>query len=671
MNASPVPLHRVSARTLALVWRTDPRLTSWLALGSLVAGLLPVSIAATGERLVDAIVAASRGPAPVASLDSGVTRWLLLELALVGGLVVSLRLLGVVRALLRAKLGHRVNVLILEKAISLSLADFEDPDTYDRITRARREASVRPLSLVTRSFELVQHGLALGGFAWLLLDFSALAVLILVVAGLPSFIAETRFARDAFRLFNWRTPETREQNYLESVLARDDHAKEVKLFGIGRALLDRYDGIFYRVFAEDRALTVRRGLWGAALGLLATVAFYGAYAWIAFATVAGAMTLGAMTMYLWVFKQGQTTLGSLLVAVGGLYEDRLYLSTLFSLLDVPTDGAGDSVRAAPPAGHVDPFEAPDAPPEARTPSSQGARALRASAHRGTGRSSGAAPGSFGPQAEPALPEPDDGLRLEGVSFTYPGAVSPALDGIDLHIPRGTRLAIVGANGSGKTTLVKLLAGFHAPTRGRMRYAGLDLSAPDAAHPAWDLTAYRRRLAVIFQDFNRYQLTLGENIGAGDTDGLGARTRWQAAADKGLASPLVASFPDGFDTRLGRWFKGGRELSLGQWQKIALARAFMRPDAEILILDEPTASMDAEAELAVFSRFREVTAGRIGLVISHRFSTVRMADLIVVLEGGRIIERGTHEALVAARGRYARSYALQAAAYGPEEPERKT
>jgi ATP-binding cassette, subfamily B, bacterial len=253
------------------------------------------------------------------------------------------------------------------------------------------------------------------------------------------------------------------------------------------------------------------------------------------------------------------------------------------------------------------------------------------------------------------PRPGDGLRFEDVSFTYPGATRPALEGITLHVPAGSKLAIVGDNGSGKTTLVKLLARLYEPSAGRILLDGLDLRQ-------WDVDALRARIGVIFQDFVRYQLTVGENVGSGDVRAYDDRARWQEAAGKGLAAPFVEEMPRGYDTQLGRWFRDGRELSLGQWQKIALSRAFMRKDADILVLDEPTASMDAEAEVRIFERFRELTQDQIAIVISHRFSTVRMADDIIVLDAGKIVEHGTHDGLVARGGRYATLFGLQAQGY---------
>ncbi len=584
---------KFSRRALELVWTTSRALTLGFALATLIGGLLPVGIAWVGKQLIDAVVLASQGGA------SSVTFWVAIELTLVVAAATITRVIGILRSLLRAQLGNRVNVMILEKALQLELTHFEDAEMYDRITRARREASTRPLSLVSRTFDLIQVSLSLAGLAALLGAFSPWAILVLVAAGLPSFIAEAKFAGDAFRLFKWRTPETREQMYLETVLAREDNVKEVKLYALGRRLLDRYKAIFERLYVEDRRLTWRRGLWGLALGVIATCAFYGMYLWIARSAVAGAMTIGAMTMYVVVFKQGQSALGSLLGDVGGMYEDNLYLSSLYDVLEEPV------------------------------PSVSGKATV------GT--------------------KPGDGLRFEGVSFVYPGATKPALDGIDLHVPAGSKLAIVGENGSGKTTLVKLIGRLYEPTTGRILLDGVDLRD-------WDVVALRRRIGVIFQDFVRYQLTVGENIGAGDEPAFEDRERWKEAAEKGLADPFIEEMPKQYETQLGRWFRDGRELSVGQWQKVALSRAFMRKEADILVLDEPTASMDAGAEVKIFDRFRELTRDQIAVLISHRFSTVRMADTIIVLDAGKIIERGSHDELVAQGGTYATLFGLQAAGY---------
>ncbi len=586
-------------RALGLVWATSRGVTITLAAGAVVAGLAPTAMAWAGKRLIDAIVRAS-ATAASADRDAALV-WVAVEAGLALVLLIATRVLNILRSLLRAQLGHRINVMILDKSLALELTQFEDSETYDMLTRARREASSRPLSMVMRTFSLAQGAIALLGLLGLLAAFSPLALVVLVVAALPAFVAEAKFSGDAFRLFRWRTPETREQLYVETVLAREDHAKEVKLYDLGPRLLKRYRAIFDRVFADDRALTWRRGLWGLALGVVGAAAFYAMYIWIAVAAIDGAISLGAMTMYVVVFRQAQATMGGLLGDVGGLYEDNLYLSTLYELLDLPVANAGD----------------------------------------GGGLTSG--------------PEPGDGVRFDDVSFTYPGGTAPALDGVSLHVPPGSKLAIVGENGSGKTTLIKLLAGLYVPTRGRVLVDGLDVAA-------WDAATLRRRIGVIFQDFVRYQLTVGENIGAGDDRAYDDRGRWADAAEKGLAAPVIAELPAGFDTQLGKWFKDGRELSLGQWQKVALARAFMRKDADILVLDEPTASMDAAAEVAIFDRFRERTKDQIAIVISHRFSTVRMADRIVVLDGGKVVEHGSHDELVAMGGRYATLFRLQARGY---------
>jgi ATP-binding cassette subfamily B protein len=586
---------RYSRRALELVWSTNRALTVALALLTLLAGILPASVAYVGALIVDAVVAAMRSPGGARH----VVQLVALEGVLVAAIAAAQRGLSLCQSLLRAQLGQRVNVMILEKALTLELQHFEDSEFYDKLTRARREASTRPLSLVTRTFGLVQNAISIASYALLLAHFSPWAVAVLLCAGLPAFVAEAKFSGDAFRLFRWRSPETRMQIYLETVIAREDHAKEVMLFGLGPRLLERYRDIFRRLYAEDRALTVRRDAWGFALGLIGTAALYGAYAWIAITAVARLITLGQMTMYVALFRQGQSAVSAMLAAVGGMYEDNLYLSTLYEYLEEHVPRPGGTVLRGP--------------------------------------------------------HPQDGVRFEDVSFSYPGAEEPALEHITLHLTPGTSLALVGENGSGKTTLIKLLTRLYTPTSGRILLDGQDLAD-------WEEGALRQRIGVIFQDFARYQMLVGENVGAGDERFFEDQQRWRAAAEKGRASEFIDTLPAGYHTQLGKWFRDGRELSGGQWQKIALSRAFMRTRADILVLDEPTAAMDAQAEAEVFEHFRQLARDRITILISHRFSTVRMADQILVLSRGRIVERGTHEELMQLNGRYAQLFSLQARGY---------
>ncbi|MEQ6916839.1 ABC transporter ATP-binding protein [Halomonas aquatica] len=591
---------RYSHRALALVWQTSRPLTLGLAACTLVAGVLPAVAAWIGQLIVDAVVAAMELHSDTGRVDWwSVLRYVLAEAGVVAAIALAQRGLSAQQSLLRALLGQKVNVMILEKAGTLSLEQFEDSEFYDKLTRARREASTRPLGLVNKTFGLAQNAISLASFGVLLVQFSPWAILVLVIGALPVFVSEAKFSGDAFRLFRWRSPQTRMQMYLETVLAREDSIKEVKLFGLEPLLLDRYRKIFDSLYDEDRSLTIRRETWGFLLGLLGTLAFYGAYAWVVAETVTGTLTLGEMTMYLMVFKQGQAALSASLTAIGGMYEDNLYLSNLYEYLEQPV-----------PTEH------------------------------GT-LTGGAVPG--------------DGIRFEEVSFTYPDATTPALKAISLHLRPGESLALVGANGSGKTTLIKLLTRLYEPTEGRILLDGSDLRD-------WKVETLRRRIGVIFQDFVRYQMKVGENLGAGDVEAFTDEPRWREAARRGLADDFITEMPGGYHTQLGRWFKGGQELSGGQWQKIALSRAYMREGADILVLDEPTAAMDAAAEAAVYADFRVHSRDRMTILISHRFSTVRAAEWILVIDNGEILEQGDHDGLMAANGRYARLFRLQARGY---------
>lgn len=595
---------RYSRRALALVWDTSRTLTVGLALCTLVAGVLPAVAAWVGQLIVDSVVAAMEihGEAQTPDLWSTlppVLRYVALEAAVIALIALAQRGLSAQQSLLRAQLGHKVNVMILEKAGTLSLAQFEDSELYDQLTRARREASSRPLALVNKTFALLQNAISLVSFGVLLVQFSPWALLILVIGALPVFLSEAKFSGDAFQLFRWRSPQTRMQIYLETVLAREDSIKEVKLFGLEPLFLGRYQSIFDTLYGEDRRLTIRRDTWGFLLGLLGTLAFYGAYAWVVVETVTGGLTLGEMTMYLMVFKQGQAALSASLTAISGMYEDNLYLSNLYEYLEQPVEASGGERR-------------------------EGER-------------------------------PGDGIRFEQVGFTYPGTDTPVLADIDLHLRPGDSLALVGENGSGKTTLIKLLTRLYTPTEGRILLDGSDLRE-------WHVETLRQRIGVIFQDFVRYQLQVGENLGVGDVSAFDDEARWQHAAQRGLADSFISTMSGGYRTQLGRWFKGGQELSGGQWQKIALSRAYMREQADILVLDEPTAAMDAAAEAEVYAQFREHARDKMTILISHRFSTVRAADQILVIDRGRIAERGDHLSLLAEDGRYARLFRLQAEGY---------
>jgi len=594
-------LFRQVPGTLRLVWEADRRGALQVAAFTVVLALLPAGIAWVGKLLVDGVVLAARtGLAPD---RERVLRLVLLEAALMAVQMGASRLLALRRELLRGALGNRVNERILEKALTLELRHFEDADTYDRMQNARREASSRPLSLVMQLFAIAQSAITLAALSTLLLRLSPASVLVIVAASVPAFLAEARLSGESFRLWTWRAPEGRRLNYLEWILTRDSHVKEVKLFGLGPLVLGRYRALFGKFFDEDRRLARRRLRAGLGFGLLSLAAFYGMYAAMAGRAAAGAITLGDLTLYIAVFRQGQGAVQQILSGVGGLYEDALFMSNLFDYLSLET--GGESPRLASPLS--------------------------------------------APRGRPGL------IELENVSFRYPGKERWALRELSLVIRPGEKLGLVGENGAGKSTLVKLLLRLYDPTEGRIRYGGVDLRDMDPA----DL---RGRIGAVFQDFVRYQFSAAENVGLGNPSRLEDRPRIVEAARQGGAAEVIEALPGGYDTVLGGWFEAGQELSAGQWQKLAVARAFMRDEAEVLIFDEPTAAVDAEGEHELFERFQALASDRTAIVISHRFSTVRVADRIAVLHGGRLEELGSHRELVERGGRYAHLFNLQAKGY---------
>ena len=583
-----------------MVWDTSQPLTIIMGLSTLVIGVSPAAIASVGGLFVDAVASSfQQSGEDMLQAREDALFYVFIELGLVVIMTGAQRLNAICQSILRVLLGNKINVLILEKALTLELTHFEDAEYYDKLVRARREASSRPLALVIKTFDLMRDVIALATIGVFLVQFSVWAAVLLVGAGIPAFLAETRFSGEAFRNYRRRSAERRMQVYLEMVLTREDGVKEVKLLQLGKLFLQRYVDIFRNIYKEDKNLVLRRGFWGYVLGLLASIAFYFAYGWVGLAAIGGVITIGQMTMYIAQFRLGQNAVTSSLTSISGMYEDNLYLSNLTEYLE-----------------HKVPEKTGD-------------------------KKSG--------------PNPDEGIRFEHVSFSYENSDVAALDNVSLHIKQGESLAIVGENGSGKTTLIKLLSRLYRPSKGTIYLEGLDLEE-------WDIEALRKKIGVIFQDFARYQLVVGENIGIGDADEMDLESHVEKAAIKGMADKFIKDLPRSYATQLGTWFKDGKELSGGQWQKIALSRAFMRSKADILVLDEPTAAIDARAEAEIFSHFQDLTAKRIAIIISHRFSTVRMADHIIVLEKGKISERGSHAELIENEGQYSVLFNLQAQGY---------
>jgi ATP-binding cassette, subfamily B, bacterial len=557
-----------------------------------------LGMAYVSKRIIDAIVDAR------AANDPGTRTpllWVVAELLLFLSVVLAGRADSYAHEVLRQQIGLDVNVAILKKAANVAYGRFEDPKFLDKLSHIQGEATDRSLEFVVETLSIGRYGALLVGVIALLISVAPIAIVFLAISSLAPLLVELGYRRWQFEFRKLRFARTRKLTYLANVMTTSQTAKEVKLFGIGRWLRDKYSDIYRDFFVAERRLEAHHLRRAMVVDALTTISLYGFYAWIVVRAVSGSMTLGALTLTTLALRQGHHGLRSELSSIAKFFELNLFASILFEYLDVPDD-------------------------EPDLAASDGAGATAA-----------------GPPS----------ITLEDVTFRYPDAERDAVSNVSLTIRGGETVALVGKNGAGKTTIVKLLAGLYRPTSGCIRIDGVDI----AEMPAAEL---RNKLGVIFQDFARYEFTAAENVGIGWLPALNDGAAIERAVENAGAEEVVKRLPHGLDTPLGRAF-GGDDLSGGQWQRIALARAFMRKSA-ILILDEPTASIDVEGEQEIFRQFQRLKANRTAILITHRFSTVRMADRVVVFEDGRLVEEGPHADLAAAGGPYAMMFKLQAEAF---------
>jgi ATP-binding cassette subfamily B protein len=586
-----------------LIWGTHRGYTVAMVLLRIVRAFVPVVTFWVGKLILDSVIAAKAGNGSLTQ----VWRYLVLELGIVLVGEILARASSLIESLLGDLFSNAMSVQLMEHAAKLDLAQFEDPEFYDHLERARRQ-TVGRIALLSLLLSMSQDALTLLTLAGALIAYNPWLLLLLAAAVVPSFLGETHFASLGYSLlFRW-TPERRQLDYLRYVGASDKTAKEVQMFGLAPWLTERYRDLSQRFYEENRNLSIRRGVVSALLSILGTVGYYAAYVVILIRAVKGDITIGTLTFLAASFGRGRDVIQNILLSASNVAEQALYLRDLFVFLEMrPT------------------IESP-------------------------------------PNARPVPTKIQSGFVFEAVGFRYPDSERWAIRNVTFTLKPGERVALVGENGAGKTTITKLLARLYDPTEGRITLDGVDLKE-------YDLVSLRHAIGVIFQDFVRYDMRFDENIGVGEIDSVrgeleksnGTPPSITAAAENSLAASLLPRFTKGYQQMLGRRFDEGVDLSGGEWQKIALARAYIR-DAQVLILDEPTAALDARAEYEVFLRFSELVAGRMAILISHRFSTVRMADRIIVLRHGKVEEQGSHEELLANGGLYEELFTMQAQGY---------
>jgi len=592
---------------VAMVWRTSSLLTASTLLLRLIRALVPIVTLYIGKLIIDEVVLLVQRPGNPETLelwlDSGLVDRLVLLLVAELALAVFADVLGRVVSLLDSLLSERVtnasSIRLMQHAATLDLEDFEDAEFQDQLERARRQTSGR-MTLMSQLFGQAQDIVTVISFAAGLIFYAPWLIALLIVALVPVFLGEVHFNAQSYSLAHVRTPERRELDYLRQTAASAETAKEVKIFGLNSFLIDRYRRLADNFYTANRSLAIRRAGWGGVFTAIGTVGYYLAYAYIAWRTLAGEFTIGDLTFLAGSFRRLRSLLEGLLTGFSTTAGQALYLDDLFSFFNVKPE-----------------IESPEKP----------------------------------------LPFPRrirQGFVFDNVGFIYPGAERWAVRNLSFMLKAGEVLALVGENGAGKTTLVKLLARLYDPDEGRILLDGHDLRD-------YDLDELRRNMGVIFQDFVRYNLTAADNIAVGRIDAHDERSRIEEAAKRSLADDVIKKLPAGYDQMIGKRFKDGVDLSGGEWQKVAIARAYMR-DAEVLVLDEPTAALDARSEFEVFQRFKELSEGKTAIIISHRFSSVRMADRILVLADGKVEASGTHEELIRQSGRYAELFELQAAGY---------